>query len=83
MVNSAKDRKFIVYKHTNKFNDKTYIGITCRSAFKRWGKYGQCYKNNSHFYAAIQKYGWDNFEHEILFTNLSLEEASLKEKRID
>lgn len=82
MVDSAKDRKFIVYKHTNKFNDKIYIGITCRSASKRWGKYGQCYRKNAHFYAAIQKYGWDNFEHEILFTNLSLEEASLKEKEL-
>lgn len=40
---------------------------------------GLGYKNNTHFYNAIQKYGWDNFEHIILEKNLSLEEANKRE----
>lgn len=82
MIDSAKNRKFVVYKHTNKINGKIYIGITCRPVSKRWGAQGQCYKNNAHFYSAIQKYGWDNFEHEILFSDLSLTKASSKEQEL-
>ena len=41
---------------------------------KRWGINGNNYKSSPHFYAAIQKYGWDNFEHNILFENLNYEE---------
>ena len=47
---------------------------------KRWGVNGRNYKSSPHFYSAIQKYGWDNFEHNILFTNLTKEEACLKEE---
>lgn len=68
---------YIVYKHTAP-NNKVYIGITCRNEEIRWNK-GKGYKNNKHFYSDIQKYGWDNIEHKILFTNLSKEEACKKE----
>ena len=49
---------------------------------KRWGKNGINYKSSPHFYSAIQKYGWDNFEHIILFENLTKEEACLKEQEL-
>ena len=49
---------------------------------KRWGVNGCNYKSSPHFYSAIQKYGWDNFEHNILFTNLTKEEACLKEQEL-
>lgn len=63
--------RYIVYLHVNKLNKKIYVGITKYSdPSKRW-KYG--YKGNPHFNGAIQKYGWDNFEHIILFRNLSKE----------
>ena len=66
--------------HTNKINDKKYIGITCRENPKwRWGQYGQKYQDSRYFWNAIQKYGWENFEHKILFYNLSEEEAKQKE----
>ena len=43
---------------------------------KRWGANGCNYKSSPHFYSAIQKYGWDNFEHNILFTGLNLPRLS-------
>lgn len=73
-----KNRKFYVYKHTSPSN-KVYIGITCSSPNRRW-RNGYGYKNCKIFYNAILKYGWDNFNHEILFTNLSLELAAKLEK---
>lgn len=68
---------YTVYKHISPSN-KVYIGITSRKPELRWRK-GNGYYNNKHFYNAIKKYGWDNFKHEILFENLSKEEAERKE----
>lgn len=73
-----------VYKHTlpketsGRDNDKIYIGITCQKPEHRW-RNGDGYNYNPHFYNAIKKYGWENFKHEILFVNLSKEEAEQKE----
>ena len=55
-----------------------YIGITCLSPDKRWC-HGEGYRNNKHFYRAICKYGWNNFNHEILYHDLTKEEAEQKE----
>lgn len=68
---------YCVYKHTSP-HGKVYIGITCQDPRKRWGG-GAGYLNNPYFYNAISKYGWDNFSHEILFSELSKEEAEAKE----
>lgn len=54
--------------------DKYYIGITHNSLKKRWGKHGQGYKGQT-FYRAIEKYGWDNIKHDVLYENLTQEEA--------
>lgn len=75
------ERKYCVYKHTNKINGKVYIGQTCNKPERRWNK-GQGYKGSTYFYLAILKYGWDNFEHEILFNCLTLEEANKLEKEL-
>lgn len=69
---------YCVYCHTSKINGKKYIGITGKKPERRWMK-GEGYKRSRHFYFAIQKYGWDNFEHDILFDSLTKEEACKKE----
>lgn len=61
--------KWIVYAHRNIINNKLYIGITSQKPNERFGKNGECYRNQV-FFNAIQKYGWNNFEHIILFDNL-------------
>lgn len=73
---------YIVYQHKNKINGKVYIGITSQKPEQRWGSQGCNYKSSPHFYSAIQKYGWDNFEHNILFTELTKEQACLKEQEL-
>ena len=66
--------KYCVYVHTNKTNGKKYVGQTGLKPEKRWNS-GKGYKDNQYFWRAIQKYGWDNFEHEVLASNLTKEEA--------
>ena len=73
------DKKWCVYMHTNKINNKKYIGITCNDASRRWGLQGQGYRRQKHFWNAIQKYGWDNFEHEIIENNLTEDQAKIME----
>ena len=73
MMNN-KDNNYVVYRHTNKINGKVYIGITCQNPEARW-KNGLGYRGCTLFDNAIQKYGWDNFEHDILFDGLSRDEA--------
>lgn len=74
------DRKYTVYCHESP-HGKRYVGITCTDVKKRW-RDGKGYSTNDHFYRAIQKYGWDNFEHYILFEGLSQEQAEDKEKEL-
>lgn len=71
--------KYVVYCHTNKINGKRYVGITSLSLRRRWNN-GEGYKPNQHFYSAIKKYGWEEFTHEVLYEDLTLEAACEKEK---
>lgn len=65
-----------VYIHTNKYNNKVYIGITSRKPTDRWGVNGYKYHQDQPvFYRAIKKYGWDNFEHIIFADHLAEDEA--------
>ena len=58
-----------VYVHVNKINGKLYIGLTkSKNPNRRWEN-GNGYRNNILFNRAIQKYGWDSFEHIVLFEN--------------
>ena len=71
------DRKYCVYCHTSP-SGKRYIGITCQRPTHRWNN-GNGYRKSPHFYKAIQKYGWENIQHEIFFENMSRDEACEKE----
>lgn len=71
---------YLVYKHTCP-NKKVYIGITKLNPLVRWGKNGSNYRGQV-FYSAILKYGWDNIQHEILYTDLSKEEAEHTEVKL-
>lgn len=64
---------WLVYKHISPSN-KVYIGITHLSLAQRWVR-GKGYKQCPLFYRAINKYGWDNFEHKIVISNLTEEQA--------
>ena len=66
--------------HTNQINEKRYVGITSKPPERRWGNNGSGYRKNEHFWKAIQKYGWCNFEHEILFADVAKEFACFAEK---
>lgn len=68
------DNHWSVYIHTNKVNGKRYIGITSQAPEDRWlGGYG--YSRKLKFGRAIEKYGWDGFEHEVIYQGLSEIEA--------
>lgn len=54
-----------IYKYTSP-SGKSYVGQTKFSLNQRSGKRGQGYKGCPLFYQAIQKYGFENFEVEIL-----------------
>ena len=73
------NKDYYIYCHTLLFNNKKYIGMTKMKPNLRWRKQGQGYKANMDFYEAILKYGWNNFKHEILYENLTKEEAKQKE----
>ena len=70
---------YTVYQHKNKINGKVYIGITAqRSANDRW-RNGSAYMGQ-HFGRAIAKYGWNNFDHIIIATGLTKEDACTMER---
>lgn len=73
-----KERTYTVYRHISP-SGKMYVGVTSVDPEKRWHN-GLGYRGNPYFNSAIKKYGWDNFKHEILFTDLTVEEASFAEQ---
>lgn len=78
-------KTWVIYKHTLILDCPhkgwSYIGQTRTPTKVRW-KSGYGYtKNCNTFYNAIQKYGWDNFSHEIIEDGITtLEEANEREK---
>lgn len=72
------NESFCVYMHKLRSDGRVYIGQTY-NVHQRWYAQGKKYRRCTHFWNAIQKYGWDSFEHIILEDNLSKEEADYYE----
>lgn len=81
MSNVNEEKCYKIYVHINKINGKRYIGQTKQSLEQRF-RYGEGYKKSPKFYGAIRKYGWNGFEHILLFDELTLEEANKKEEEL-
>lgn len=60
-------------------NGKRYYGITKQKPERRWAN-GANYMHNQHFARAINKYGWDNIEHIVIYDNLTEDEAKMLEQ---
>lgn len=76
------DRKYTVYCHKNKVNGFIYVGMTGRNVKDRWSGGIVRYANCKHFEEAIKEFGWDGFEHLVLHTGLTKEEAAAKETEL-
>lgn len=81
---------YSVYKHTFP-NGKVYIGMTGQEPEKRWAngwgyitrpEGSRNYNKVSRIGKAIVKYGWNNIKHEIVYSNLTKEEANKKEEEL-
>lgn len=77
--NELQQNTYTVYIHKNKINNKVYVGQTSTNVNDRW-KNGNGYKKQQYFWRAIQKYGWDGFEHIIIAENLTKEKSCQMEK---
>ena len=64
---------YIVYVHITP-DGMHYYGVTCQKAERRWRGNGRYYKGTS-LQPYIEKYGWNNIQHIVLFENLSKEDA--------
>lgn len=73
------DSVFCVYILTFP-NNKVYIGQTCQIPERRWAN-GNGYSKVQPVRCAIDKYGWKNVKHKILYSGLSKEEADYFEKK--
>lgn len=72
MYGNEKDNVFTVYMHVFP-NGKVYVGITSKTPEERWLKDGRGYYNQIRMFRAIKKYGWNNIEHIIIATKLTLD----------
>ena len=70
---------YVVYCHVSP-SGKKYVGISL-NYMKRWNS-GRGYEKNYRFMRAIEKYGWDSFQHLIVAEGLSADEAKQLEIRL-
>lgn len=73
---------YTIYVHRNKYNGMCYVGQTSLPPQKRW-QGGSSYRaeRGCLLGKAIKEFGWDAFEHIILETGLSKEDADEAERK--
>lgn len=76
----------IVYKHTNKITGKVYIGQTIQldnleRRFRHSDKTHHSYKSCPAFFNALNKYGWENFITERLYSAFDRETLNRAEEK--
>ena len=71
-------KTWTIYEHIAP-NGKIYVGITSWPVKHRWEN-GAGYPRCTVFYRAIKKYGWENFQHNIIATGLGEGTAKNMEK---
>jgi hypothetical protein len=69
---------YTVYEHVFP-NGKRYIGITSTACETRW-RNGEGYKTQRKIHNAIQKYGWENIEHNVIVNGINNKQAKRLEK---
>ena len=72
-------RTGLIYKFTNKINNKIYIGQTTQTLEQRINKHLQQLDDNTYFHRALKKYGINNFTVEIIEQNIPLTELDNRE----
>ena len=69
----------LIYKYTNKINNKIYIGQTRTKLETRHYKHLTQLEDGTYFHRALKKYGEDNFDLEIIEDNIPLEKLDERE----
>lgn len=81
------EKRYVIYVHTipkeytGTGYDKRYVGMTSKKYEARW-EHGFGYRSNKAFFDDICACGWDNVKHDILYQNLTFDEACEKEKEV-
>lgn len=79
MIVETPNPAWTVYAHIAP-NGKMYVGMTSSAHLtRRWNR-GKGYVGNKNFFNDIQKYGWDNIQHEVVASGLTEDEAANMEK---
>lgn len=77
---TEESKTYIIYKHVSP-SGKVYIGQTNQIPELRF-RNGEGYRSSKKFYNAILKYGWKNFKHEVVYSNLNKQAADKLEKEL-
>lgn len=84
-LSSEASSVFTVYCHIHRESGRRYVGQTKKTMLQRWNQHVYTAQKSSsgwsHFANAIRKYGKDAFDHEILETCRTVEEANASEQR--
>ena len=68
----------IIYKITNKVNNKFYIGKTTKSIQERFNRHRYNHQGQkTYLYNSMRKYGFDNFQIEVLEETQNLNEREI------